>query len=354
MEGNMRFAAIVWTGFATLTALAFTDGAQSQEKVTLKVLGQPIASGLIQKNKEQPFFETLAEKSGLPIIVEYKPIDTTGIKDTDQLRIMKSGLFEIVSLRMSQISRDEPATLGLDLVGQAPDFKTARAVGKAYFSVLDQRLQKQFQVKLLGVWPAGPQVLFCRKPVEKFGDVKGLKVRVSDQNLAKFFQSLGATAVPISFAETHQSLSLGLVDCAITGPASANSAGWPEVTTHVLPIAVQFAMNGYGIGLASWNKLKPDQQAKLASTIEGLVDDIWKYSEELAVDASNCNSGKDPCTTGKKFKLVAVPANPADIDLVRNAVKESSLPNWAEQCDKVDPECSKNWRQSVGAAIGVK
>ena len=24
------------------------------------------------------------------------------------------------------------------------------------------------------------------------------------------------------------------VDCAVTGPSSANSAGWPEVTTHYL------------------------------------------------------------------------------------------------------------------------
>src|SRR5437762_2822522 len=113
--------------------------AVAQNKVKLKVMGQPLASGLIQKNKEQPFFETLAQKSGLPITVEYKPIDTTGIKDVDQLRIMDSGLFEVVSLRMSQISRDEPMTLGLDLVGQSPDFATARAVTKAFSGVLDRR-----------------------------------------------------------------------------------------------------------------------------------------------------------------------------------------------------------------------
>ena len=32
-----------------------------------------------------------------------------------------------------------------------------------------------------------------------------------------------------------------MTDCAITGPSSANSAGWPEVTTHMLPIAFQVA-----------------------------------------------------------------------------------------------------------------
>ncbi len=350
----MMLFTYVRTGLVVLALAASNGPAQSQDKITLKVLGQPIASGLIQKNKEQPFFESLAEKSGLPISVEYKPIDTTGIKDVDQLRIMKSGLFEMVSLRMSVISRDEPATLGLDLVGAAPDFKSARQVGDAYLEVLDRRLQKQFQVKLLGVWPFGPQVLFCRKPVERFNDVKGMKVRVFDQIQARFFQSLGATAVPMSFPETHQALSLGVVDCGLTSPASANAAGWPEVTTHVLPIGLQFGMNGYGIRLATWSKFKPDQQAKLAAMINALVDDIWKYAEALSADVSNCNSGKDPCTTGKRYKLTSVAVNSADIEFARKAMQESSLPNWAEQCDRIDPECSRNWRKTVGPVVGLK
>ena len=87
--------------------------AHAQDKIKMKVMGQPISGGMIQKNKEQPFFETLAAKTGLPIEIEYKPQDTTGIKDTEQLRVLDSGLFDIVSLRMAQISRDEPLDDGL-------------------------------------------------------------------------------------------------------------------------------------------------------------------------------------------------------------------------------------------------
>jgi TRAP-type C4-dicarboxylate transport system substrate-binding protein len=339
---------------ATLIALAaLGTTATAQEKIKLKVIGQPLATGLIQKTKEQPFFETLAAKTGLPIEVEYKPIDTLGIKDTEQLRVMKAGLFEMASLRMSQNSRDEPTILGLDLVGLNPDYKTGKAVADAFAPILDARLQKQFGVKLLGVWPFGPQVLFCKKPITKLADVKGLKVRTYDQNLAKFVESLGGTPVPIAFAETHQSLSLGVVDCAITGPSSANSAGWPEVTTHYLPIGMQIALNGYGVTLSSWNKLKPDQQAKLKAAFDALLADIWKYSEELFLDASNCNIGKDPCTTGKKFNLVNVPVTAADLDIVKKAVRDISYPAWAEVCDKSNPGCSASWKKAVGPIIGL-
>ena len=339
---------------AVAVAAALATPALAQDRIKFKAIGQPLATGLIQKNKEQPFFENFAAKTGLPIDVDYKPIDTLGLKDTEQLRVMKAGLFDIVSLRVSQNSRDEPTLLGLDLVGAAPDYATGRKVANAYFSTIDERLQKQFNVKLLGVWPFGPQVLFCKKPIAKLADIKGMKVRVYDQNLAKFIEMVGATPVPVSFADTHQSLSLGVVDCAITGPSSANSAGWPEVTTHQLPLGFQMALNGYAMSLKSWNSLKPDQQAKLKAAFEALTDDIWKYSEELFQDALNCNQGKDPCTTGKKFKLTNVAVSPADLELVRGAVTKVSLPVWAEVCDKSNADCSKKWNATVAPVLGLK
>jgi len=337
-----------------LAALFALPAAQAQDRMKLKAIGQPLATGLIQKNKEQPFFENFAARTGLPIDVDYKPIDTLGIKDTEQLRVMKAGLFDIVSLRVSQNSRDEPTILGLDLVGAAPDYATGRKVAKAYFDTADARLQSQFGVKLLGVWPFGPQILFCKKPVAKLADIKGMKVRVYDQNLAKFIEMVGGTPVPVSFADTHQSLSLGVVDCAITGPSSANSAGWPEVTTHQMAIGFQMALNGYGMTLKSWKALSPEQQTKLKAAFDALTDDVWKYSEELFQDALNCNAGKDPCTTGKKFNLVNVPVTPADIDLVRSAVTKVSLPVWAEVCDKSNAGCSKAWQATVAPVLGLK
>jgi TRAP-type C4-dicarboxylate transport system substrate-binding protein len=254
---------------------------------------------------------------------------------------------------MAQISRDEPLTMGFDLVGLNPDYKTARATTKAYFATLDKRLQSRYQTKFLGVWPAGPQVLFCKKPITKLADVKGLKVRVFDQNSAKFFQHLGATPIPLAFGEVHQSLSLGVVDCAITSALSANSASWPEVSTHMLPLGFQFAMNGYGISLATWKKFTPAQQATLQTAFTNLDNDIWKYSEELSGEAVNCNVGKEPCSL-KKFKLVEVPVTPADVTIVRDAMRDVSLPTWSEACEKTAKGCTDDWKKTVGAAVGVK
>lgn len=351
MKSFARRAPSILAAAALLLAAALPS--QAQDTITYKVIGQPAATGMVQKNKEKPFFDDFANRTGLPINAEYKPVDQLGIKDTEQLRVMKAGLFNIVSLRVSQNSRDEPTLLGLDLVGAAPDYETARKVYEAYFDTLDARLQKQFQVKLLGAWPFGPQILFCKKPVSKLADLKGMKVRVYDQNLAKFIESVGGTPVPLGFTEVHQSLSLGVVDCAITGPSSANSSNWPEVTTHQYALGFQMAVNAYAISLRDWNKLKPEQQARMAAAFKTLTDDIWVYSKELTQDAMNCNAGKEPCTTGKKFNLVNVPVQPEDIVAVRKAVAAISVPTWAEICDKANPGCSDNWKKTVGKVIGV-
>lgn len=340
----MRLRTTTLAAVAALLIAATASPAQ-----TLRVMGQPVATGLIQKNIEQPFFENFAERTGIAADVTYTPVDVTGIKDTEQLRVLKNGLFDIVSLRMSQVSRDEPTILGLDLVGLNPDYASGRKTVAAFKSVVDAQLQKKFNTKLLGVWPFGPQVLFCKPEIAGLSDLQGHKVRVYDQNLANFVASVGGTPVPLGFPDVHQSLARGVVDCAITGPSSANSAGWPEVTAYTLPIAFQLALNGYGINLDTWNRMSPEDQGKLQTAFDALVEEIWTYSEKLFDDAMRCNVGATPCETGKPYALKLVPISETDRKLIGEAVANISFPTWAKICDATYPECSARWQATVGA-----
>ncbi|MCB1386600.1 MAG: TRAP transporter substrate-binding protein [Hyphomicrobiales bacterium] len=335
------------------TALICLSQAAAAETISLRVLGQPVGSGLIQQQREQPFFENLAENSGLDVQVEYLPVDVAGIPDNDGMRVIRTGLFDIVSFRGSQVSRDEPTMLGLDLVGLNPDFESGRTHTEAFLPVVDAAVRRQFNSKVLGVWPAGPQVIFCKPEISGLSDLEGLKVRVGDQSAAAFVGQFGATGIPLPFGEVQQSLARGVVDCAITGPSSANSAGWPEVTTTVLPIALQLAMNGYAINLDSWNKMDGEQQEKLQAAIDTLVEDIWAYSEELYQDAMNCNTGQESCEHGTAYSLKSVPVSEADLKAVSDALAGSSLPAWTQQCNAVNASCEADWMASVGVQLGL-
>jgi TRAP-type transport system periplasmic protein len=332
-------------------AATFIACTAHSQPLQLKVMGQPAGSGLIQKNMEQPFFEKLAQSTGMNVSVQYVPVDVSGIPDTDGLRVLKSGLFNIVSIRGPQVSRDEPTILGFDLVGLNPTFETGKKNTAAFFSTVDKRLQANFNAKLLGVWPAGPQFIFCKPQIKGLADLKGLKIRVGDQNSANFVAGLGASGVPMPFGEVQQSLARGVVDCAITGPASANSGGWPEATTTVLPLALQLAINGYAINLNTWRQLSPADQSKLQQAVENLSKDIWAYSQELADDAMRCNTGATPCKLGKPYKLTTVPVTAADLATVKSALTERSLPAWTRQCNAVNPTCEAEWKTTIGAGL---
>ena len=178
-------------------------------------------------------------------------------------------------------------------------------------------------------------------------------MRGDDQILAQFGECVGGIPVPLGFTEVQQSLARRVVDCAITGPSSANSAAWPEVTTHVLPLAFQIALNGYGINLDTWNKFSPEDQAKIEAAFDTLVSDIWAYSAELFDDAMRCNVGKTPCEQNKPYNLVEVPITEEDLKIVESAVKDLSFPAWAEVCDATNPSCSGDWKATVGARLGM-
>lgn len=338
---------------ASLLIAGATAQPVAADTLMLKAIGQPGATGLIQQNLEGPFFENFAQKTGLDISVNFQPLDQTGIKGAEQLRILKSGLFDIISLRLQQVSRDEPMILGLDLVGLNPTFEAGKKTMAEFSPVVDERLQEKFNTKLLGLWPFGPQVLFCKPEITSLADVKGLKVRTYDQNLANFISSIGGTPVPLGFADVHQSLARGVVDCAITGPSSANSAAWPEVTTHVMPLAFQIAVQGYGMNLDKWNSFSTEDQQSIQAAFDELSAEIWTYSEELFDDAMRCNVGELPCDLNKPFDLVNVPVSEGDVALVQGSVKELSFPSWAELCDKTNPECSASWLETVGPRMGL-
>ena len=337
---------------AVLT-LVFSANAFAANK-TFNVLGQPLATGLIQKEKEQPFFDNFAKETGLPIDANYKPIDVTGIKSEDTLRVLKSGLFDIVSIRTAQAARDEPFLLGQDIVGLNPDYKKARQVYEAYKASFDKRLQERFDSRLLGLWPFGPQVIFSRVPLKSLADLKGKKVRVYDQSIAQFMEKLGAIPVSIGFSETQQALSKGVVDAAITGASSANTAGWPEVTEYFLPLGFQVGFNGYAINKKTWDALSKDQQTKLQAAFDKLNNEIWAYSEELFQDALRCNTGQEPCTTVTKYTMKEVPVLPEDLKMVSDAVASISFPAWSEVCNKSMPGCSDLWIELLGGITGIK
>jgi len=318
--------------------------------IPVYVIGQPSQSGRIQRVVEQPFFENLARETGLALSVRYVPLDKVGFKDSFQLSMLKDHKFDIVSLRFLQNSAVAPELMGIDLPGLNTDFKTGREVVKAYSAVIDRALRDRFDSKLLGIWPAGPQVFFCRRPLAGLRDLVGLKVRAGGATLVPLLQAIGAVPVVLPFEDTKEALRIGLVDCAVTSSGSANSAGWPEYLTHYYPLTANMGLNGYAVNLAFWNKLSNSQQAALQMAFDRHVEAIWAFSERLSESSAKCNTG-GPCEEGTTYHLNEVALLPDDTQRLRRIMTNTVLGEWEAQCNKVDPGCSRQWHSLIDPII---
>jgi TRAP-type C4-dicarboxylate transport system substrate-binding protein len=348
-EGLNRAIRVLLSSFLVLWQAASPAG--GQERIAIKVLGQPLAAGWIAERIERPFFASLGQRPDLPLGVDYVPMGDGGFAESDAFGALQGGQAQIAVLRISQVGRRVPIFLGLDLVGLNIDYHVGRRVIDSYGPVLDARLQESTGVKLLGAWPYEQEVLFCAKPIKTLSDVRGLKIRVYDSDSAAVIERAGAVPVALAFGSTRQSIATHAVDCALGNPTAALAAGWAEATTSVLPLAFQLGINAYGISLPAWRRLDGSQQAALTAAFQSLTNEIWRASEQLSNDAIGCSTGKSACTNGLPGKLTYLPVSAADIGFLQEVLRDVSFPRWAQLCDRSDPACSQHWKEALRSII---
>lgn len=334
--------------------LAPAAGAFAAEPASMRVAGNFSSNRNHVDAIERPFFIALPKLMGAPMQVNYNPMDVLGVQAADAFRLLRSGAFDVMSVQIGMASRDDPFFEGIDLIGVSTNMEDLRRAVDAYRQVFDERLQRRFNAKVMTLWPFGPQVFYCNKPIRTVDDLKGLKVRSFTPSMAALIQSFGATPVTMQFSEVYPSLQRGVADCGVTSPTSGNSGKWPEVTTHFLPLSVSGSVQGHFMNLDYWKRFSPEAQKSLVAQFKKMEDEMWALAHRANVDAMNCNVGREPCREGTKFSMTLVPVSPADERKVKDAVTKVVLPIWKASCNKVDPKCTETWNATVGKARGLK
>ncbi|MGA0315863.1 MAG: TRAP transporter substrate-binding protein [Alphaproteobacteria bacterium] len=311
-------------------------------------------SGLVSTHKyhvalEREFYSSLAAETGIKI--NYNPLDVLGVSMKDTLRLARVGTFDLVESTAGEASRDDPFLEGLDLIGVSPSLDTLKTAVDAYREVFSKRVEEKFNVKVMTLWPYGPQVFYCKKAISGFADFKGLKVRTYTPSMSALIKAVGGTPVALSFKEVYPGLQRGVADCAITSPTSGNTGNWPEVTTHYFPLGISWSVNGHFMNMDTWNKFSADKQAKLTAAFKNVEAKFWDLARNNTGDADSCNTGGE-CKNFKKFNMTLVEASDADKALLAKASAEAVLPTWAESCKKTLADCVSVWNATVGKARG--
>ncbi|WP_107496504.1 TRAP transporter substrate-binding protein [Thalassobius sp. I31.1] len=337
------------SGLVGLT-IALTSTATYAEE-TLSVVGS--WSGLpLHKQYENPFWtEQFPEASGGDFTVSLTTHDQMGIQGGDVFRMLGEGVFDIGMTVADYAVSDTPALEGLDVPLIATDAASARIMVDAARPMVDDIFAEVFNAKVLGIAPYPPQVVFCNAEVASLADLEGLKIRASGRMTGKLLEALGAEAVSVGFGEVPGALQKGVVDCAVTGAGSGYSAGWWEVSTHLMPIP----LGGWdpvvtAINLDKWNSLTSEQHALIQQQVtDNLETPAWETAQEaLATDVA-CLTGEGECP-GEKHDMILVPVSDADVATAREILITQVLPDWAERSGG---DWGQRWSDTVGAVTGV-
>lgn len=307
----------------------------------------------LHKEYEAPFWgKTLPEASGGKLTTAVTTHNQMNLGVGEVFRLLGQGVFDVAMTVGDYAVADAPELEGLDVPLVAMDAGKAKAAVDAARPMVEEIFRARFNSEVLAIAPYPPQVVFCNKEVANLDDLKGLKVRASGRMTAKFLEALGAEGVNVSFSEVPGALQKGVVDCAVTGAGSGYSAGWWEVSTHLLTIP----LGGWdpvvtAINLDKWNSLDDGTRTLIKSEVAAKFEaPAWSVAQDALVNDIACLTGNGTCKSGDARTMTLVEATDADIAKARGILEATVLPEWAE---RAGGDWAERWNGSVGKVVGV-
>lgn len=332
---------------AATTALAAPLSAE-----TLSVVGS--WSGLpLHIKHEAPFWsETLPAAAGGSLEVALTTHNQMNLGLGDIYPLLGQGVYDVAMTVADYAVADAPELEGLDVPMLALTADEARAMVDAARPMVADIYANRFNSHVLAIAPYPPQIVFCNRPITGLDDLRGLKVRGSGRMTQIFLEALGAESVNVGFGEVPGALQRGVIDCGVTGGGSGYSAGWWEVSTHLLPIP----LGGWdsvvtAVNMDRWNSLSTEMQDLISTTIATEFEaPVWASAQGALENDIACLTGTGDCASGEARNMVLVEVSDEDMARARDVVINQVLPDWASRAGS---DWAQRWSDEVGAVLGV-
>ncbi len=350
-----NFEIRLMTGFKFLAALfaclsSMHVAAQELPATQLKVLGG-LSTRPMYKEVELPFWtKSIPEKSSGKVSAEIKAFDEMGLKGPELFRLMKQGVIEFGVVPLSYNTSETPLYEGIDLAGLATDSAQAKLVAKSFSPVLAQSLSANLQLKLLGVSPYAPQVLFCNVPIRGLNDLKGKTVRTVSRSQSDLMEALGAKGVTIAFNDVLAALKKKKIACAVAGPTTAYTGKWYTAATHIYALPIGWNQEVHAVNQGVWDQIDPAVQNFLLKNIDALTDQLWNFSGIQAQIGYDCLTGAKSCKLNPRGKMILVRPTQNDLNTVKKIAYQKVTTKWANRCS---PQCVADFNQTVGKALKI-
>lgn len=245
----------------------------------------PISQGM------QKFADLVKEKTNGSVEVDVY-LDAQLGTENETIDQVQAGTLDFARINTSALAStaDEVGVFTLPYIFTGMDQKYKVLDGEIGQGIIKQ-LEKYNMIGL-EYWEAGSRNFYStKKPIKSVADLKGMKVRVQQSEVAiKMVELLGGAATPMAYGEVYQGLQTGVIDAAENDFVSYYTSGHYEVAKnytldgHMAPPAMLL------MSKKSWDKLSSDQQkaireaAKEAAAWQRKAMDDFQNESRAAVE----------------------------------------------------------------------
>jgi len=256
-----------------ILALAFLAGptlaADKKMKIKLASLGLPDPFKSAGHSAYLVFKDRVEADSGGRIEVEIFPAGQLG-NETDSLEAIKNGVIEMFSASMVGLNRLFPPAFVMGSPYLFRNLNVAWEVSQGEYGrqLLDAFTEKT-GIKGLGVLGLGfSSITNSVRPTRTPADFKGIKFRGMGKMQVAMFESLGASAVPISWTEVYTSLQTGVVQGQTNPPAIIDAFKIYEVQKYLALCNSQYGYQFWVANKAWFDSLSQADQIIIRDALQ--------------------------------------------------------------------------------------
>ena len=162
------------------------------------------------------------------------------------------------------------------------------------------------------VWPA--QSLWTnKKELTSLSDIKGLKIRTSNNELSELVKIWGGTPVSLTGSEVPAGLQTGVVDGVITSAYGLGGAGWDDSLKYGLITNCQIIPDYICVNAEEFEALPEDIQSTITELAakyqklmnESMFSDEEKWRKDLAAEGMVINTASEEDIANTKDNIQA-------------------------------------------------
>ncbi len=264
-----------------LLTLAFAAGSEAQQKeqFTLKYADSMPASHIVSVQGSQYFMKRVEELTKGVVKFRFFPAEQMG-KAKDLLELTRSGTADMSNMAPSYSAGKTPLSGVVELPGLATD---AIIASKAFLKISQEGMLYEQEFKKQGVLPLSlyvtpPYNVFTtKKPVSRYEDMKGLKIRGTGYAMQQAISQTGAVSVSLPAPELFEAMQRGVLDGSLLPWYSSKAYKMEELCKYATIGCVFGSFTGiFCINEGVFRKLPEDVRKAMKQAGNDTVDHLSK------------------------------------------------------------------------------